>query len=257
MTYHGRSIELASVPGGDRERERAAMMEVSRQRRALVDLVAESRSRAVRVALFGTLLHRPDPDGRERDADREHNLKVLKDTVRWLDRAHEIVNTLHDPWEEYSDETCKWLRRFIEAESAIVPHLDAMARGSQRVVQAADRGGAELGTALQEHYELRRGQFMPVVTRFCDTVWRDIDERRDAEVEAAAGAVAATQQTLKRMETISKHVRLVAINAAIEASKLGDLGRGIGFIASEFKTLAEELQMLSSTALREMEGLSK
>jgi hypothetical protein len=53
---------------------------------------------------------------------------------------------------------------------------------------------------------------------------------------------------LERTGSIARHVRLVAINAAIEANRLGDDGRGIAFIANEFKDLAEELQSIAMDA---------
>ena len=61
------------------------------QRRALIDLIAETRSRSIRVALFGSLLHRTDPDGLETDEQRSSNLRVLLDTVRWIDRVNKLT----------------------------------------------------------------------------------------------------------------------------------------------------------------------
>ena len=61
-------------------------------------------------------------------------------------------------------------------------------------------------------------------------------------------AAEAIGKTLTRLEHIGKHVRLVSLYASVEASRVGDAGRGLGVIAVEFKTLAEEIQMLAVTA---------
>lgn len=223
-------------------------------RRTLIDLIGESRSRAVRVALFGEMLYRPDPAGLEKDADRANSLKVLTDTVRWLDRTHVMLATLKDPWDEFPPELVGWLKQFVTAQPEVVELLDGMQKASQRVAVAAEARSADLGPALRAHYELRRGPYMAAVTQFCARIWNQIDTQREAEMATATRAIATTRKALERMEQIATHVRLVAINAAIEANKLGDDGRGIAFIAAEFKTLAEELQSLSANARSDISG---
>ncbi|WP_425073073.1 methyl-accepting chemotaxis protein [Sagittula sp. S175] len=226
-------------------------------RRAMIDLVAESRSRAVRIALFGEMLHRPDPEGRETEAERANSLKVLLDTIRWLERAHGLLTTFEDPWEEYPTEYVVWLKQFARAEPEAIEALGNMVDVSRAVGQAAETRNGQLGVALRAHDEARRGVFMPAITRLCNRIWAHIDNQRVKERGQAEGAVATTRKALQRMEQIATHVRLVAINAAIEANKLGDDGRGIAFIAAEFKSLAEELQTLSATARNDISSMGK
>lgn len=221
-------------------------------RRAVVDLVGESRSRAVRIALFGEMIYRPDPDGVETEEVRRNNLKVLLDTVRWVERAHLILTTAKDPWDEYPDHICAWLEQFAKQEPEAVEQLGLMVAASKKVGQAAEAGSRDLGQALRDHYELRRGRYMAAVSALVGRIWSYIDVHRAEEMAEAQEAIKTTHTALKRMEQIATHVRLVAINAAIEANKLGDDGRGIAFIAAEFKSLAEELQTLSATARGKM-----
>ena len=65
------------------------------------------------------------------------------------------------------------------------------------------------------------------------------------------------RDTWTRLEKIGKHVRLVSLNASVEASRVGDAGRGLGVIATEFKSLAEEIQGLASNARSNIDDLVK
>lgn len=226
-------------------------------RRTMVDLLAEARSRAVRVALFGELLHRPDPDGRETTAERDNHLAVLIDTVAWIERTAQLVTSGRDPWDKFPEPLCAWLLGFVAQKPDLPDYLTRMAQVSRRVATAAEAGSKDLGPALRDHYDVRRRGYMTALTDFCDIVWAEIDQQRDSDLDRAEKAMTATRGALTRMEKISTHVRLVAINAAIEANKLGDQGRGIAFIAAEFKALAEELQVLSSDAQKNMAGAQR
>ncbi|MBP0481142.1 hypothetical protein [Sagittula salina] len=226
-------------------------------RRALTDMIGESRFRAVRVALFAELLHRPDPDGLETDKDRAANLTVLQETVGWLERAQTILTKQKDPWDEYPDALCASLEAYAREEPEAVGLLCEMAELSRRVAKAAERGSDDLGVALRAHHALRRGPFIGEITKLCGRIWSRMEQDRETRISNAMAAMRTTRKALERMEQIATHVRLVAINAAIEANKLGDEGRGIAFIAAEFKSLAEELQNMSATARGDIATLGK
>ena len=215
-------------------------------RRLLIDLIAETRSRAVRVALFGALVHRPDPDGI--DVDNEGNLRVLLDTARWIERVASLVETQKDPWEEIPEDQCAWLSSFVADNPIIVEKLRTISELSSRVAVAAEDGSEDLGPALRAHYAFRRDGFMGVVGNFCDQIWASIDEERQRAIKQTRDVGTTIRNTMERLESIGKHVRLVSINASVEAARLGDSGQGIGFIAKEFKTLAEEVQKLAISA---------
>lgn len=227
-----------------------------KERRALIDLIAEARSRSIRVALFGTQLHRPDPEERDTEQERASQLRVLLDTIRWIERTHLLLKDGHDPWDKLSPELCDWLATFVVGDKLIVSRMEAMSEASRRVGRAAEADHDDLGAALAAHYEARRSGFMDAVTTFCDAIWASMDADRNAEVALAREVGHAIQSALKRLESIGKHVRLVALNASIEANRIGDMGRGVGIIASEFKALAEEIQELSMSAGDELTKLS-
>ncbi|WP_187431591.1 hypothetical protein ROLI_022630 [Roseobacter fucihabitans] len=47
----------------------------------------------------------------------------------------------------------------------------------------------------------------------------------------------------------------MSINASMEASRAGEAGKGLAIIAQEFKTLAEEVQQLTSSAREDIQNI--
>lgn len=230
--------------------------DITIQRRSLIDLVAETRSRSVRVALFGALLHRSDPDNLETEDEQSANLRVLIDTARWIERVHKIVSSGRDPWDEIPPELSSWVQEHSNGDPIILEKLQGISNLSNRVVAAAEEEKHKLGRALRDHYEFRRNGFMEAVTAFCDRMWDTMDCERSAAVSQATNAGKTIKSTLERLEHIGKHVQLVSLNASVEAARIGSEGQGIGIIAREFKTLSEEIQTLSISASQEIAKLT-
>lgn len=224
-------------------------------RRGLIDLIAETRSRSVRVALFGALVHRPDPDGVETDAERDAHLRVLQDTVRWISRVADLMRTGTDPWGEIPREACDWLTEFVSANREVARKVERMAELSGQVAQAAAKRPFNLGISLRAHYDFRRDGFMDLITAFCDGMWASIDAERAEAVSSAARTARTVQSAMDRLETIGRHVRFVSLNASIEATHIGAGGKGIGVIANEFKNLSEEIQALAISARKDVAAI--
>lgn len=87
-------------------------------------------------------------------------------------------------------------------------------------------------------------------------IWADLDTARLNEVQVATQAAHSLGDRLDRLERIGKHVRLVSLNASVEAAHAGDVGKGLMVIAQEFKTLAEEIQSLANDAREDMNSIS-
>lgn len=226
------------------------------KRRLAIDLIATSRARAIRSALFGSYLFRANPFGPEPASVRAHWRDVLREQFDALARAAAVVRG-SDPMQQVPDWVCDW----IGAHGAAHPHhADAFAQMrdlTHEVVLAVDTDDKQqMRDALDAHLKFGRSGFFETVTEFCDGLWADLDATRHQEVERASAAGQAIGKTLTRLEQIGKHVRLVSLNASVEAARVGDAGRGLGVIAVEFKTLAEEIQRLSVTARADIAAMT-
>jgi methyl-accepting chemotaxis protein-like sensor len=226
------------------------------QRRSAIDLIATSRARAIRSALFGGYLFRPNPIHPEDEGTRSNFRKILREQAAALTRSSELALG-RDPKGEIPEEVCAWIGRHGARMPTHAAALATMRDLTNNVVDAAEADCPDqLEKALNDHLLFGRGGYFETVTEFCDALWNDLDNRRHTEVETAIATGDAIIKTLKRLEHIGKHVRLVSLNASVEAARVGDAGRGLGVIAVEFKTLAEEIQMLATTARDDIAGMT-
>ncbi|MBY5932849.1 hypothetical protein KUV51_07545 [Tateyamaria omphalii] len=226
------------------------------QRRLAIDLIATTRARAIRSALFGSYIFRVNPLGPESAETRAHWRIVLREQYDAIERAAALVQG-SDPMQMIPDWVCDWIGQHGANNPRSVAAFVEMRDLTYDVVLATEGDDVQqLRDALAEHLRVGRGGFFEKVTAFCDGLWANLDAKRHQEVEHAAAAGQAITKTLSRLEQIGKHVRLVSLNASVEAARVGDAGRGLGVIAVEFKTLAEEIQMLATTARRDIAAMT-
>ncbi|MEM1302210.1 MAG: methyl-accepting chemotaxis protein [Pseudomonadota bacterium] len=79
--------------------------------------------------------------------------------------------------------------------------------------------------------------------------------RISAERDRAVQARASAEEAVDRIHHISRTVRLIALNAAVEAARAGDAGRGFTVIAQEIKSLSEATEAASGDVRRSIEGI--
>ncbi|MEM8579068.1 MAG: methyl-accepting chemotaxis protein, partial [Pseudomonadota bacterium] len=202
--------------------------------------VATLRSRAIRIALFARLILHP-PAG--------------TDTVL-LDQYREVLNAQVAEMQEVrailegqrAGTMPQWIAGIAKAHASDVARISDLVDISQAIADALAGDKSEVESLLAEHFKRGRGGFFESVTSICNALWADVDAERQAALARTAADAAHISATLARMERIGKHVRLVALNASVEAARAGDAGKGLGVIAHEFKSLAEEIQRLAITA---------
>lgn len=233
----------------------SAVLDTFEVRRDTVDLVATLRAKNIRVALFGNYLLPNAPAHSDMTPEkREHHLNVLRAMVLSMESVGDLCAG-HSQLDTVPQSVKDWIYDIARVHPQLVKDMTTMIVASRKVLDTCEANSPELPKVLAHHYKLGRGGFTETVTEFCNALWASIDAKRSKEAEKAAQATKAVGDTLNRLEHIGKHVRLVSLNASVEAARAGDAGRGLAVIASEFKTLAEEIQKLATGARSEIESI--
>ena len=226
------------------------------QRRAAIDTLATTRATVIRCGLFGTYLFRQNPNTTDGEEVRQSWVAEMEIQYGFIARACALVGG-RDPTGEFPQEICAWLAHCTRNNAEEVAILNEMLRLTGKLIDTTLIGGRSLEKMLIEHAVYGRTPFFDAVSILCDVFWIDIDQKRHAEVQRAQENDVALGVTLKRLEHIGRHVRLVSLNASVEAARVGDTGKGLGVIAQEFKSLAEEIQHLAHSARENTRGAEK
>ncbi|MDG1472351.1 MAG: methyl-accepting chemotaxis protein [Ascidiaceihabitans sp.] len=223
-------------------------------RRDVIDLIATMRARTIRVALFGTLIHRPNPSERANAEHQPHRLEILREQVHEMQTVRDLMagEYYHD---NFASSMCTWVKEQAKLSPDAMQSISTMVELSEDVLRAASHQDQNLADALDKHFRFGRSGFAQIITEFCNQLWASLDEKRAADTAKANQATKAVGEILTRLEYIGKHVRLVSLNASVEAARAGDAGRGLAVIATEFKTLAEEIQSLATRARGQMDTI--
>lgn len=218
------------------------------RRRAAIDMIGSIRVRNARVSLFATSLFRTNPNRQEPQATRDAWIAVLDQELIEMQRICALL-TGHDPSCQTGDTVCAWISEHAASQPETVRAFQrALALATELVAAVKTDDLVAMERAVDAQKAFGRGGFYDVATRFCDGLWAHLDAKRHSEMDRAKATTKAITDTLVRLDHIGKHVRLVSINASVEAARVGDTGRGLGVIAVEFKTLAEEIRRLATTA---------
>ncbi len=153
--------------------------------------------------------------------------------------------------------------RLTSIMSEIIQSSDAIAKGSLELMESSVNlsSGANNQAASSEEISTSMEQMLALIKQNT----RNANETEMIAVQAAVGIHAgneATKALIQSMDNIAqkisvvgeiaKQTNLLAINAAIEASRYGIQGKGFGVVAAEIKKLAERSQM----AAKEINELS-
>jgi Methyl-accepting chemotaxis protein (MCP) signalling domain len=71
-------------------------------------------------------------------------------------------------------------------------------------------------------------------------------------VEKTGAAKSVAFEKVREIQDVTAKLRILALNALIEAKRAGDAGRGFGVVADEVKTISQQVETLSKTLSSEL-----
>ena len=192
----------------------------------------EMRHLTMRATLFCSILHLTS------EKLRPSTLKALDIT---LDMAERLEGALarHIVDDAFHADALGWAQKITQpllTHRRVVSDGIAMIRDYRKDIEA----GAAIDTARFEQLLAFGGRdFRIAAMALYDALRADLDDRNATAMAQRERATARAEDATDRISKISKTVRMIAINATVEASRAGEAGRRFSLIAGEIKNLSE------------------
>lgn len=113
--------------------------------------------------------------------------------------------------------------------------LDDVLRDALERVQSISRAADQ--DAIVDCAQFTQEAVAPAVTGFLDALFTQVVAHEKAAAKLAKDVDASA---LTQIDVLSRQINFIAVNASVEAARVGDKGRGFAIIATEIKALSEQ-----------------
>ncbi|GGQ18234.1 methyl-accepting chemotaxis protein [Shewanella litoralis] len=216
----------------------------------------EKVNQALNVLASGDLTHKLDDSGHDEFAELAKNCNRLVDSLRSLivgivDRANQLAAAAEET-SAITSQTTIGIQEQKSQVDQVATATTELSSSAQQVSMSADQALNEIKQADQEAQHMRS-----LAEESKNTILALADEVAKAGIviNKVHSDSASIGSILDVIRGIADQTNLLALNAAIEAARAGEQGRGFAVVADEVRNLASRTQHSTSEIQQMIEVL--
>ncbi|WP_028237957.1 methyl-accepting chemotaxis protein [Stutzerimonas azotifigens] len=202
----------------------------------------------------GDLTRQFEVDGKDEPARLLNALKAmqsnLRDTIQNISGSSNQLAAASEELNTVTEESTRGLQQQNQEIEQAAAAVNQMSTAVDEVARNAV-ATSEASRQSDQTAQLGRQQVLETVDSI-GMLARDVTGS-SAQVEALAGQVREIGQVLDVIRSVAEQTNLLALNAAIEAARAGEAGRGFAVVADEVRALAHRTQQ-STREIEQMIG---
>lgn len=221
--------------------------------RSIVGPISQALQVARTIA-SGDLSQRVQAEGNDEPAELLKALAAMRDslsdTIEGISNASSQLASASEELNAVTEDSARGLRQQNNELEQAATAVNEMTAAVEEVARNA-ASTSEASRETDEHSRNGQDQVRQTVSSI-NALTNDLTETAE-NVESLAAEVNSITQMLDVIRAVAEQTNLLALNAAIEAARAGEQGRGFAVVADEVRALAHRTQQ-STTEIEQMIG---